>query len=90
MDFFFQAEDGIRFYDVTGVRTCALPISSAKFAAFREFERDRLVLRDLREAAKPESHGVARSFAVRAAQAGATEWEMRTAAVGAAAGTRKP
>ena len=25
--FFFQAEDGIRVYDVTGVQTCALPIS---------------------------------------------------------------
>ena len=23
--FFFQAEDGIREYDVTGVQTCALP-----------------------------------------------------------------
>src|SRR5436305_13451737 len=27
--FFFQAEDGIRGADVTGVQTCALPISSA-------------------------------------------------------------
>ena len=27
--FFFQAEDGIRDYDVTGVQTCALPISAA-------------------------------------------------------------
>src|SRR5205807_4428387 len=26
--FFFQAEDGIRYYKVTGVQTCALPISS--------------------------------------------------------------
>src|SRR2546426_6880900 len=26
-DFFFQAEDGIRDYKVTGVQTCALPIS---------------------------------------------------------------
>ena len=26
MIFFFQAEDGIRYYDVTGVQTCALPI----------------------------------------------------------------
>ena len=25
---FFQAEDGIRDYDVTGVQTCALPILS--------------------------------------------------------------
>src|SRR5256885_3637913 len=27
--FFFQAEDGIRDYKVTGVQTCALPISSS-------------------------------------------------------------
>src|SRR3954449_13636816 len=27
-DFFFQAEDGIRDESVTGVQTCALPISS--------------------------------------------------------------
>src|SRR5256885_12877676 len=29
--FFFQAEDGIRDYKVTGVQTCALPISLADF-----------------------------------------------------------
>src|SRR5256885_4469227 len=36
--FFFQAEDGIRDYKVTGVQTCALPISrrSAKEAAYAE------------------------------------------------------
>src|SRR5256885_7012543 len=28
--FFFQAEDGIRDYKVTGVQTCALPISAPK------------------------------------------------------------
>src|SRR2546430_4601724 len=27
--FFFQAEDGIRYWTVTGVQTCALPISQA-------------------------------------------------------------
>src|SRR5262249_56712838 len=27
--FFFQAEDGIRNWSVTGVQTCALPISAA-------------------------------------------------------------
>src|SRR5690606_41122760 len=27
--FFFQAEDGIRDFHVTGVQTCALPISAA-------------------------------------------------------------
>src|SRR5256885_3716931 len=29
LGFFFQAEDGIRDYKVTGVQTCALPIYSA-------------------------------------------------------------
>src|SRR5438093_9488786 len=33
--FFFQAEDGIRDWSVTGVQTCALPISSARGAAGR-------------------------------------------------------
>src|SRR5690606_40549549 len=28
--FFFQAEDGIRDFHVTGVQTCALPISTLK------------------------------------------------------------
>src|SRR5207249_9138492 len=30
--FFFQAEDGIRDRNVTGVQTCALPISCAVFS----------------------------------------------------------
>src|SRR3954451_5346493 len=29
-EFFFKAEDGIRDADVTGVQTCALPISSQR------------------------------------------------------------
>src|SRR5699024_11562592 len=33
LSFFFQAEDGIRDRNVTGVQTCALPISSAEPAA---------------------------------------------------------
>src|SRR5256885_11266364 len=31
--FFFQAEDGIRDYKVTGVQTCALPICHIGYAA---------------------------------------------------------
>src|SRR5256885_14674432 len=31
--FFFQAEDGIRDYKVTGVQTCALPISNGILGA---------------------------------------------------------
>src|SRR3712207_7294435 len=34
--FFFQAEDGIRDIGVTGVQTCALPISQAVGARDRE------------------------------------------------------
>src|SRR5688500_20325105 len=33
--FFFQAEDGIRDYKVTGVQTCALPISGVSPACVR-------------------------------------------------------
>src|SRR2546430_13696639 len=33
--FFFQAEDGIRDLTVTGVQTCALPISHARANALR-------------------------------------------------------
>src|SRR5207249_8318415 len=35
VSFFFQAEDGIRDRNVTGVQTCALPISSEAKARFR-------------------------------------------------------
>src|SRR6266850_5080952 len=35
--FFFQAEDGIRDYKVTGVQTCALPISARLLPARRGF-----------------------------------------------------
>src|SRR5205807_3242106 len=37
--FFFQAEDGIRDYKVTGVQTCALPISVLLAAALGRVER---------------------------------------------------
>src|SRR5256885_11823950 len=40
--FFFQAEDGIRDYKVTGVQTCALPISALarnRLAAVAELVR---------------------------------------------------
>src|SRR5256885_10881113 len=41
--FFFQAEDGIRDYKVTGVQTCALPISKVNgddFFAVHEAARE--------------------------------------------------
>src|SRR2546430_17478829 len=39
--FFFQAEDGIRDLTVTGVQTCALPISPAALAVARVASRSR-------------------------------------------------
>src|SRR6266850_7015003 len=42
MFFFFQAEDGIRDYKVTGVQTCALPISRAR--ALQQAHQDGLRL----------------------------------------------
>ena len=33
--FFFQAEDGIRDWSVTGVQTCALPISQQKMGRIK-------------------------------------------------------
>src|SRR5690606_1339812 len=33
--FFFQAEDGIRGFHVTGVQTCALPILAASFVPYK-------------------------------------------------------
>src|SRR5438034_5056837 len=37
--FFFQAEDGIRDHCVTGVQTCALPISRVRLLELRRLER---------------------------------------------------
>src|SRR5207302_4568895 len=36
--FFFQAEDGIRDFHVTGVQTCALPIFGCGMKASQEWE----------------------------------------------------
>src|SRR5256885_4649500 len=69
--FFFQAEDGIRDYKVTGVQTCALPIScvglaparrrlcAAHQSARRRDERriDRTVVFDRRALAAPDRRG---------------------------------
>src|SRR5256885_4556929 len=52
--FFFQAEDGIRDYKVTGVQTCALPILVGLYAMFlvyrgikllRAWRRTRTIIR---------------------------------------------
>src|SRR5690625_7504343 len=59
--FFFQAEDGIRDGHVTGVQTCALPISVKSdttlviIPTFNEIENLPLITKRVREAT-PEVH----------------------------------
>src|SRR5256885_8382328 len=43
--FFFQAEDGIRDYKVTGVQTCALPISASADRGWTTVPRSRATCR---------------------------------------------
>src|SRR5260221_5896049 len=55
--FFFQAEDGIRDHCVTGVQTCALPISRPKASTENEpfvdaFGRDRVRVTPISETAE--------------------------------------
>src|SRR5437773_8071615 len=50
--FFFQAEDGIRDRDVTGVQTCALPISRCRYKAPVRYDDEVIVrtqLKNVRE-----------------------------------------
>src|SRR3989454_4958044 len=71
--FFFQAEDGIRDYKVTGVQTCALPILHETEGDERPRQREVPVERAREPAAEPAP--------VR--ELGAVEWdhEVRPAAV---------
>src|SRR5690606_39805678 len=64
--FFFQAEDGIRDFHVTGVQTCALPISTAVSARpvqnavssniLSSFELNPAFLKQAREEAMKNQH----------------------------------
>src|SRR2546426_8449194 len=60
--FFFQAEDGIRDYKVTGVQTCALPISRLEPLGVRWLPVERLPPRpepvEVTGALFPEPHVV--------------------------------
>src|SRR5437667_5065911 len=76
MIFFFQAADGIRDRDVTGVQTCALPICVsqpiAKRSANRRLERARLGLQNEARTLEPS---VRASLCDRLANAGLKRME---------------
>ena len=57
---------------------------SAKFAAYRQYERTRLQVEELREQAKPQTHYAQVNGPV---SNNSSEWEMKGATVGAAAGS---
>src|SRR2546426_6064260 len=65
--FFFQAEDGIRDYKVTGVQTCALPISLRAPAAGSRARAPRLQGREPPGAAAPGAGRLAPHLVVLAA-----------------------
>ena len=60
--FFFQAEDGIRDYKVTGVQTCALPISLVR-RAFLWSQLDGLGYREIAERLQVSERTVKRYMA---------------------------
>src|SRR2546429_6667565 len=55
--FFFQAEDGIRDVAVTGVQTCALPISSRSPLSLRGKQKTRQIALYSCISTWPHSHG---------------------------------
>src|SRR5256885_5713693 len=57
--FFFQAEDGIRDYKVTGVQTCALPILEK-----RRLEEDMRVAAQIQRGLLPESAPIVPGYGV--------------------------
>src|SRR5207244_5798028 len=75
--FFFQAEDGIRDDLVTGVQTCALPISAAQR---REQEEARAVQAERERAAAAAEHAAAERDLASVGQelAGRTAFEQRS------------
>src|SRR5438132_12631268 len=69
--FFFQAEDGIRDHCVTGVQTCALPISSLlgiTAAGCANEEMRALALEDERAAERSEERRVGKECRTRRPQ----------------------
>src|SRR6266513_5138557 len=53
--FFFQAEDGIRDRNVTGVQTCALPILGYRMSMLRELRSDSVGTERLKDSLAADS-----------------------------------
>src|SRR3989440_4366886 len=63
--FFFQAEDGIRDLIVTGVQTCALPISADNVAAVMNASRKNLIagiILNFDDSERSHSQGILQAF----------------------------
>src|SRR5256885_7788471 len=58
--FFFQAEDGIRDYKVTGVQTCALPILEADDKLIEEYLEGKTVTADELAGVLPKAFALGR------------------------------
>src|SRR5256885_6976283 len=74
--FFFQAEDGIRDYKVTGVQTCALPIYRRLLRSpFEGFQEQRRLFQPRPHRAAPDPPGRGGVLLPPRARAGAEERE---------------
>src|SRR5690606_40637745 len=71
--FFFQAEDGIRDFHVTGVQTCALPISINRYTEIEfSLQRDRVVGRSFEQALGKSVMGLTQPHMQQAVDSGET------------------
>src|SRR5690606_40703970 len=77
--FFFQAEDGIRDFHVTGVQTCALPICLSEHALANAIDIGSFKTSDGKEANLLNGWGLtARDVQALVAKAKAAEEELRS------------
>src|SRR5437773_5267236 len=73
--FFFQAEDGIRDRDVTGVQTCALPIWQFAALSLRSFLKNWLTAKCVSACVRKMKRSMFARFARNSAAAG-THWPL--------------